>query len=245
MHGREMTTLQAVENAQVNRDLAALGRDLDAFFQDQVVRFAETVPYASHLTGASEPLNETYYIRHRIETIKRIWLTSRLDALALAQMVEEDYECARPWARYACEELDHDRLFLADLAAHGVDEDRVRKEPLFPATVEMVNMMERGIETDGSLPVVSYSLIVEWNSLRYSRLAVDRAARRFSERHVHGARSHLGIDYDEDHYDMILFIVHRLITKGKYSESGLLDYLTEVSQYLQRYFKELYSETVQ
>ena len=93
--------------------------DLERLLVREGQRFLATVPYASHLTDPTADLNEAYYLRHRVETIKRIRLTSKVDALALACLVDQDYDAARRWSQYVAEELGHDRLFLRDLMHHG------------------------------------------------------------------------------------------------------------------------------
>jgi hypothetical protein len=219
-------------------DRQQLGQRLNEVMEEEAGLFLDRVPGASHLTD-DQPLNEAYYIRHRIETIKRIRLTARTDAIALSLMVEEDYEAARPWGRYVCEELEHDRLFLADLAVHGVTEAAVFNTPLFPATREMIGYLEDKIREFGSIAAVAYSLFVEWNSIRYSLPAVAKAATTFSAGHVAGSLSHAGIDEEENHYEVMVDIAHRLLQYQK-SEEVLIRLVRDISELFRRYFDELY-----
>src|SRR5947209_3841623 len=71
-------------------DRRELALELDALMDAEAVAFLASVPHGSHLTDDG-PLDEAYYLRHRIETVKRIRITARTDAIALARMVEEDY----------------------------------------------------------------------------------------------------------------------------------------------------------
>ena len=110
-----LVTLSACDTAGGRISPAAVSaptNGLSDWFDDVMIeegdRFLVEVPRASHLTDDS-PLSADYYVRHRVETIWRIWLTARTDALALAHMVGEDYEAARLWANYIAEEIDHDR----------------------------------------------------------------------------------------------------------------------------------------
>ncbi|HET9392225.1 MAG TPA: hypothetical protein VFO29_01695 [Candidatus Rubrimentiphilum sp.] len=214
--------------------------DVDATIANEVTMFLRTVPYASHLTGEGR-LNEAYYLRHRIETIKRIRLTARLDALALAQFIVMDYEAARTWARYACTELDHDRLFLADLQAHGVTAKMVADTQPFPSTLRMISALEREIETTGPTATIAYSLFVEWNSERYSALVTDKVESQFSRDHVRGSRAHLKIDDGEDHYNMILTLAAGL--GRRFGNEQILQYLREIGAFFRTYFEELYEQT--
>ena len=185
---------------------------IDSLLVAEGRRFIEEVPRASHLTD-DMPLDLRYYLRHRIEAIWRIWLTARIDAIALSHLVTEDYEAARKWARYAADELDHDRMFLADLAHHGLTEDYVRSVVPFGSTAAMVKEIERDMLTYGSLPALAYSLFVEWNAERFSAKTVRKAEALLSAQHVAGARRHADFDVAERHLPMILDITFRLLIK--------------------------------
>jgi hypothetical protein len=223
------------------RDRQQLADRLDEVMEEEAALFLDHVPGATHLTD-DRPLNEAYYIRHRIETIKRIRLTAGTDAIALSLMVEEDYDAARPWARYLCEELDHDTLFLTDLAAHGVTEAAVLATPLFAATRDMIGYLEGKIQEFGSIAAVAYSVFVEWNSIRYSLPAATKAAVTFPADHVAGSLSHAGIDEEENHYEVMVDIAHRLL-QYQDSEEILIRLVREISELFRRYFDELYHFT--
>lgn len=216
---------------------------LDELMTGEVARFLETVPDAGHLTDRTGRLDEAYYLRHRIETIKRIRMTARTDALALARMVDEDYEAARAWARYACEELDHDRLFMQDLLRHGLTEEAVHAVEPFPATRAMIAYLDRRLAEVGSLAAVAYSIFVEWNSERYSGAVVEKAAEQFSTGHVEGSGSHYGIDQTEDHYEEMLDVAHRLVTRLG-DEAVLHGLIRDLSGLFRDYFRELSEATL-
>ena len=69
-----------------------LSTGIDNFMHNQMNRLFHSVPSANHLADYETILNQQYYIRHRVETVKRIWMTSQTDALALAAMIDEAYE---------------------------------------------------------------------------------------------------------------------------------------------------------
>jgi hypothetical protein len=223
-----------------------LRKDLEARIQRQLEdengSFSISVPYARHLTEPDRDLDDEYYLRHRVETIKRIRMTSRTDALALAHMVDEDYEAARLWSRYAMQEMNHDLLFQRDLEHHGYTPERIAAIPPLASTVAMVDSLTRRIEEMGSLPAVMYSVFVEWNSERSSARVVDKARTQFSELHVTGARAHVGIDHDHAHYRLMLDIVERLLPHDDDDAPFLL--LKDVAAWFSAYFRELYEVTV-
>ncbi len=200
-------------------------------------RFLAEVPKASHMTDGT-PLDRNYYLRHQVETIKRIRMTARTDALALAAMIGENYEAARIWAHYACTELDHDQMFYADLERQGVSRVMVDATPLLPATEALGRFLENGIVRHGSLPAVAYSVFVEWNSERFSGRAVTKAEETFGKTKVEGARSHLAVDETENHCREMLMLAERL-TRYEEGEALLFAFIDEIAVLFRDYFTQL------
>ena len=220
----------------------ALEARIQRQLEGEIGWFTISVPYARHLTDPDRALDEEYYLRHRVETIKRIRLTSRTDALALARMVDEDYDAARLWSRYATREMNHDLLFQQDLERHGYTAAQIDATPPLASTMAMIDYLTRRIEGMGSLPAVAYSVFVEWNSERSSARVVEKARSQFSEHHVRGALAHAGIDGEHAHYRVMLDIVERLLPR--YDDEVLFLLLRDVAAWFSAYFRELYEVTV-
>jgi hypothetical protein len=220
-----------------------LERKISRHLDGAVARIVSTTPHADHLIASREELNEEYYIRHRIETVWRIRLTAKTDAMALARMIDEDYAAARWWSGYVAEELGHDLLYLADLQQHGLSEGDVLRTPPLPSTQRLLEYMAQKIDELGSLPAVAYSVFVEWNSERVSALAVERASRRFGPAYVEGSRKHTGIDENEKHYSLMLDVVYRLL-QLRGTERLLFDLLNDFSDFFAAYFQELHDATL-
>jgi hypothetical protein len=216
---------------------------LDQHMTKEAATFLESVPYASHLTDPEQELNDAYYIRHRIETVKRIRLTSKADALALAAMIDEDYEASRPWSRYVAEELDHDSLFLSDLAEHGYSEADVATVEPFASTVALIDYLLAETTKLGALPAVADAVFIEWNSERYSQAVVDKAENVYSSAHVLGSKAHCGIDESEDHYGMLIDVAYRLVARRN-AEAEFFALISRIAELLRAYFRELFDETV-
>lgn len=210
-----------------------------AFMTAEMERLFERVPGARQLADDTASFNEDYYLRHRIETVKRIWLTSHTDALALAHMVNEDYESARWWSKYIYQELNHDRLYLADLKMHGITLEQVAATEVFPSTLAMAEYIRRQLPRIGSIAAVSYSVWVEWNSDKTSALVVERAAQQYSDDHVKGANAHVGIDINEDHYEVMLDVVFRLVQRNGGDATAFFDMLRQLTNFVAAYFEEL------
>jgi len=224
------------------RDYNSFVELVDVFMQAETKRLFDRVPSATHLADSGVLLDERYYLRHRIETVKRIWLTSQTDALALAAMVEEDYEAARWWSKYIYQELNHDILYVKDLEKHGLTLEEIALTPVYPATTAMVSFIRNSIPLIGSIAAVAYSVWVEWNSDKTSELVVTRARKKFSPNHVKGASAHVGIDINEDHYAIMVKIVYQLIQRNAGDELSFFDMLRNLTNFVADYFIELQEE---
>jgi Iron-containing redox enzyme len=235
-------TLAAPADSETER-LEAFRARLEAVFRDELDVFVRTTPGAYLLTDPDAQLDERYYLRHRIETVRRIRATARTDALALARMIDEDYEAAREWADYVVEEMSHDRLFLQDLAAHGLWSELVLSTPPFPATRRLLDDLEAGIDRVGSVAAVAYALFVEWNSERASGAAVDKALAAFGPERTAGSRRHVGIDEAEDHSESMFRVAWLLAGRGS-DEGELVLLVRTIAADLRDYFAELYAATV-
>ncbi|RUL77527.1 hypothetical protein [Dyella choica] len=213
---------------------------IEQLLNEEASTFGATVPRANHLIDEKEKLDIKYYLRHRVETVRRIRATAATDALALAAMVQEDYEAARRWADYVETEMNHDRLYLADLKAHGLSETAVLGTPPMPATTVLMQLLMQRIAEFGSLPAVAYSLYVEWNSSIASRKVVERAGAALSEDHVKGARAHTGIDDKDGHYDVMVDIACSVMQARRYPMQILEGLIREIAAVFRGYFHELH-----
>lgn len=209
---------------------------VDDLFWSLNDRFLAETREASQLTDDTV-LDFGYYARHRIETIKRIRMTAYTDALALAAMIRADYDSARIWARYACEELDHDRMFHDDLERHGISRSFVDSVPCLPATTALGDFLEQEIAEHGALPAVAYSLFVEWNSERFSRAAVEKARRAYGDDCVRGSSDHLLVDEGEDHVSEMLVLAERMT-----AETGVRGHLFRLVERIAELFRQYFSE---
>ncbi|ALP68776.1 hypothetical protein AN416_38785 (plasmid) [Paraburkholderia caribensis] len=205
---------------------------------EEVLRFFSEVPRAGQLVDPALEFDTGYYLAHRIETIHRIRMTAHTDALALAKMINEDYDLACRWGDYIVEEMKHDRLFLEDIAMHGYSTQEIIESDPLPSTLALIEYLVDRIKTLGSLPAVAYSIFVEWNSARTSRAAVQRAASVFGEQYVRGANAHQEIDERENHYEEMILIAHRL-TLQRGGVTLVIQLLREITSLLQSTFKEL------
>jgi hypothetical protein len=153
-------------------------------------------------------------------------------------MIGEDYDAARIWARYACTELDHDQMSYDDLERQGLSRPEIDATPALSATEALGHFLEESITRYGSLPAVAYSVYVEWNSERFSRRAVIKAAESFGDAQVAGARSHLEVDDAESHCHEMLILAERL-TRNEGEESRLFALIDDIAALFRDYFTQL------
>lgn len=220
-------------------DLETLRASLASVLAEENQLFRTLVPRADHLSASSDqPLDTAYYLRHRIETVHRIRATAKIDGLALAYMVDEDYDAARLWVRYL-EEMNHDQLYLEDLSRHNISLEQVLATPWFVSTFELMHYLTTRMAAYGSLPAVMYSVFVEWNSARSSRDTVERAAAAFSADHVKGARAHVGVDDKHGHLETMIEVAHRIATK-RGTPDLMFILIREISALFRAYFTELH-----
>lgn len=165
-------------------------------------------------------------------------MTSQTDALALAEMIDEDYDAARLWSKYLTQELNHDLLYLSDLKKHGYRLQQVALTPPFASTVSMVEYLKSSISGIGSIAAVAYSVWVEWNSDVASSIVVKRAQKAFSPGHVKGANAHTMIDVNEDHYEVMVTIIEKLLKRGA-DETVFFQILYDLSTFFIQYFRDL------
>jgi hypothetical protein len=220
--------------------VAAMRRSIESILTEEASLFGASVPRAAHLVDEKEALDTSYYLRHRIETVRRIRATAVTDALALAAMIQEDYAAARQWADYLETEMNHDRLYLTDLQAHGFSENTVLSVAPLPSTDLLMRILTQRIAQFGSLPAVAYSLFVEWNSSIASRKVVQRARAALSEAHVKGSRAHTAIDDREGHYDEMLDIACSVMQARRYPMEILEGLIREMAAVFRAYFYELH-----
>lgn len=218
---------------------------VNTVLRDEAVRYREEVPFSQHLTGEDgEQLNEPYYLQYRIDDIHRIWGTACIDSLALSQLIRIDYDAAREWGHYTVEEMNHDKLFLLDLATHGITEEDVVQTPLLPSTQNILDFLENSIRKEGPLAALAYSLFLEQGSEQSAAKTVANIKQHYGEHAAQGAHAHLHIDGDEQHYEMVMRVARSVLDKRTEGVGRLITLLQHVGELFRGYYCELYRMTV-
>ena len=179
----------------INPDFyASVNAHLDRLIED----FYQASPAGRYLASASA-IDQKLFVRHTIETILRIRLARIADGKAIHLLARSDPFAAQKWARYAEEEMLHDRLFLKDLKNLGLSEEAVYgTEPLL-ATKLLQGYLYYTLEHEGPRGLLTKSYFVEYTTKKTQALWNTNIKRSLGEQAVKGAEAHLSYDLAEDH----------------------------------------------
>lgn len=214
---------------------------VDDVLKNKVKDIFNRVPSVKHLIDRDTDLNEKYYVRHRIETVKRIYATAKTDALALYNMIDLNYDASRLWAKYLEEEMNHDKLFLLDVGKFGVSKEDVINTAPFNATNELITYLERSMRSEGPISAVAYSVCVEWNSEKVAGRVAEKVKSKYGKEYVKGVHAHTKIDENEDHLGEMLEIAEMILNTSEMTIERFSEILLEIMDVLSNYFVELNS----
>jgi hypothetical protein len=215
-----------------------ISRTLRSGLRQPMQRLLQSSPTAAAFAQDPVGIPAPVLLRHLAEHVFRIRMFRALDAEATRRIELEAPEVLAQWARYARSEAVHDRYFLRDLDAVGIDRDAVEALQAFPATRELGAWAAEAMAVYGALPVVLYSFWAEQNSDTGSAAVIERTRAGFGPLAVRGAAAHRALDDGQDHPALINGVLAGLIR----DEAGLLlaiDLLEAISDFIGRYFSEL------
>lgn len=220
-----------------------LRKRVDARFDELIMKFYESVPYASHFVSGDN-LDLDYYKRHNIETVLRIRRKRLVDAYAIRYFTLHDPRAAALWCKYAEEEMLHDHMFLRDLAKVGVTkEEAYATEPML-ATKLMMGYLLYGMEYDGTpLALLTSVYLMEYVTVLTQPRWLDNVARQIGEENVSGARAHVQTDVGDNHADFVWEVLVSLITSPT-DEQRMFAHIDALYELWAMYFTELYESTV-
>jgi len=203
-----------------------------------IVRIERSSPTGKAFARDASKIPSGVLVRHALEHVFRIRMFRPLDMLAAVRLQETDDQTATIWARYARSEAVHDRYFLRDLKAMGVDRSKVEVHRPFGATLRLGKFLESAALEFGSVPIVLYSFWAEENSDVGSAPIIDAARERFGTESARGASSHRALDENLDHAEVISRVLAAIIRDDQelLLAARLLDIITE---FVLDYFCEL------
>ena len=216
-------------------------------YVDQVL-LAALIPQLATISSASntsnffvnapESLNEEVVMRHLIEHVFRIRMFRSLDSEATKWISINAPPVLESWRKYARSEAVHDRYFLRDLSALGLDKAEVDSLRPLKSTIALGAFVSAAMKKHGALPVVLYSFWTEQNSDVGTAQVIKRTETLFGSDAVRGASAHRALDEREDHADAVTEILAHLISDRE-SLSLAVDLLRGISFWVGAYFLEL------
>src|SRR5262249_3870341 len=136
---------------------------VNARLDSMILSLYELAPAARYL-ASSNSIDQKLFEHHTIETILRIRLARIADSKVIQHFARTDPFAAQKWAKYAEEEMLHDRLFLKDLKSLGVSEESVYgTEPLL-ATKLLQGYLYYTIEHEGPRGLLTKAYFLEYTT---------------------------------------------------------------------------------
>lgn len=205
---------------------------------ESLERLTEANVLARAFAGEPKSIPRGVLLRHNVEHVFRIRAFRRLDSAAICMLEADHPNVAQAWARYARSETIHDRYFLRDLAALGIDRPAVEALQTFSATRALVQFVGRSMQEYGVLPVVLYSFWAENNSDAGSDAVIARGRALFGVNGVRGAAAHRRLDEGQAHLELVSEVLTSLIRDPDdlFTAIALLECVTD---FIGAYFGEL------
>jgi len=212
---------------------------IDALLDGMISSVSGSAAAIDHLATARQ-VDVEMFKRHTIETILRIRLARIADAKAIYLLARSNPHAAQKWARYAEEEMLHDKLFLKDLTSMGVAEESVYgTEPLL-ATRLLQGYLYYTLEHEGPRGLVGKAYFVEYTTLKTQGMWNQNVKKSLGERAVRGANAHLAIDLKDEHSSDVWNVLMEL-THTPEDEERVLRHMHVYCGLFTAYFHELAS----
>ena len=213
---------------------------LDEKLDGLIARFYQSVPSARHQVSG-EPIDLAYYKRHNIETILRLRMKRRIDALTIHYFTKHNPALAKVWADYTSDEMLHDRMFAKDLEAVGVAREEIyAKEPLL-ATKLLQGYFYYGLEHEEKpFASLASSYFIEYTTAKTQPAWIDNLEKLLGAEKVKGQRAHLGHDLEDHHIDFVWNVLATFVNTPE-DEAKLLEHIDNIYHLFCMYFAELHA----
>lgn len=218
-------------------DFQVLRSDVEAKMSGMIRTMYESFPMGRYFRD-SQKVSQDIFIRHTVQTILRIRLARVADAKALVLLTKSNPRAAQLWARYADEEMLHDRLFLRDIERMGATEQSVYGTKPFLATQLLQGFIYYTLEHEGPLGLLAKAYFLEFMSFHTQNEWNKNLERALGKGAVEGAKAHIEVDANDDH----IGDVWNVVTMEIHSDDDVLRlhrYLDVYYQLFTGYLQEL------
>jgi hypothetical protein len=210
---------------------------IDALLDDFIVRFYAESPAARHLRESAS-VDVEMFKAHTVQTILRIRLARMADARAILLFAKSDPFAAQRWAKYAEEEMLHDKLFLKDLKRLGMEEAAVYATEPFLATKLLQGYLYYTLEHEGPMGLIAKAYFLEYTTRATQSEWNANIRRSLGPDAVRGADAHVNIDIGEDHSTDVWNVLSSLVS-GPQDEARLAAHMHAFFGLFSAYFAEL------
>lgn len=222
-------------------ELTSIRTGIDIYIEEKIKEWYETVPYANHFE--TKDLNKKYYIRHLIETALRIRILRVSEAKALVELAKIQPEAAQVWAKYECDEMLHDELFIKDLEKAGVTREEFLTYEPYLSTKLLTGYFSYLLDHEGPLGVIVYSYLVEYVNVKIEKNKLEVMKKTLGEDNILGQIMHAEVDSEDDHPGEVWDCLKYLIKNDEDVEK-IKRYIDENQYILSLYFKEIYADII-
>lgn len=185
---------------------------INTLLDNFITRLYLESPAARHLRESSA-VDPEMFKAHTVQTILRIRLARMADAKAIFLFTKSDPLAAQRWAKYAEEEMLHDKLFLKDLKKLGMEEATIYATQPFLATRLLQGYLYYTLEHEGPMGLIAKAYFLEYTSRATQSEWNANIRRSLGPDAVRGADAHINIDVGEDHatdvWDVLVSLVNR------------------------------------
>ncbi|MBA3771364.1 MAG: hypothetical protein H0X13_02395 [Ramlibacter sp.] len=190
----------------MNIDFQSLRTDVEEKMHGMIRTMYEAFPMGRYFREASE-ISRDIFLRHTTQTILRIRLARVADAKTLVLLTKTNPRAAQLWARYADEEMLHDRLFLQDIEKMGATEESVYGTRPFLSTQLLQGFIYYTLEHEGPLGLLCKAYFLEFVSYHTQGEWNKNLERVLGKGAIDGAKAHIEVDDDEDHIGNVWSVV--------------------------------------
>ncbi|MBA2672399.1 hypothetical protein [Ramlibacter sp.] len=220
-------------------DYASLRTAVETKMGGMLRTMYEKLPIGRYFRDSSD-ISRQLFIRHTIQTILRIRLARVADAKTLVLLTKTNPRAAQLWARYADEEMLHDRLFLQDIQRMGMTEEAVYATRPFLATQLLQGYIYYTLEHEGPLGLLAKAYFLEFVSYHTQREWNVNLERALGSGAIEGAKAHIAVDEGEDHIGDVWNVV-AMEVHDEADAQRLQRYIDTYYQLFTAYLQELAS----
>ncbi|HWU86134.1 MAG TPA: iron-containing redox enzyme family protein [Kofleriaceae bacterium] len=210
---------------------------IDTLLNHFIKRFYAESPAARHLREAAS-VDLEMFKGHTVQTILRIRLARMADAKALLLFAKSDPIAAQRWAKYAEEEMLHDKLFLKDLKKLGMEEAAIYATEPFLATKLLQGYLYYTLEHEGPMGLIAKAYFLEYTSRATQSEWNANIRKSLGPDAVRGADAHINIDIGEDHSTDVWNVLASLVN-GPKDEARLEAHIHTFFGLFSAYFADL------